>query len=249
MQLRNTFTAGAAIAVLLGAGPAHAVMFDFTGGDADTPDQQAGTIFGEPRGTPTTPLKFSDSGVGLTVRGYDNAATGPTTWEALDRMEQSTIEDDQPDDPAVDGDGRGLGVITDTGDSSLEQINAEEGESMDLIFDTAVSMGAGLDFNSGNHADCPDPGEGPCGRFQLFVDGVDKGVYEALDSTDLGGVTGQRFTFLSLLEDRDDDSQDELSAFYVGGVEATNVPAPTTLALIGAGLLGLGAAARRRARA
>lgn len=217
-----------AIALAMVGGPANAApmaTFDFDGrGGADTPSSTGGTNFGEPIGTPTAPLVFSESGITLTVRGFTGSPIGS-------RTEQDTILDDGP----AEG---GLGVISE-GSSSLEQVNTGAGESIDLIFSETVFL-SDFNFNSGAHNDCPDTGgsEGGCGDVDLFVDGVNAGTFAALDSAP-STIAGNTFTLFASGND---------TAFYVGGLKATvtSVPAPATIGLLGMALAGLAAAVGRR---
>lgn len=232
-NLRKTVKgAFVAVGMLALAGTAHAgpITFTFQDPGADLPTTNSYTTGGECNDTNISgdDLCETESGAGLdySKSGLDLSVTANNTNGDAFLMQD------------LDPENSGLAVISPDDSPSDDQVQVSTGESILFTFGTRVDL-LGFDFNAGNDSNCSSPGnEGPCGDFDLFVDGVLQDNYAAIDDLMFGSaLSGTSFEVAH--------TGPEPGGFAIGSVTAS-VPEPGTLALLGLGLAGLGASYRRR---
>jgi hypothetical protein len=202
----------------------------------------AATIgFGSQGSVSSGVYSFTGSGVTVTGTGYENLISSTITYASPATVVQSS---------------GGLGV-----NSSIDATNNEVdsganpqgsvnyyGEGILFQFSTNVTI-TSIIFGSFDSDDGFDfafaSGNAPTGDFLLQE--VALGTGATVTWTPVGGYTGTHF-LISAVEDSGTTARDN---FYIKGVTfdvaAADVPVPGVLGLLGAGLLGLGLAARRRA--
>lgn len=132
----------------------------------------------------------------------------------------------------------GLGAWSED-DGNDDQTQFNSGESVKFTFDTAVFLSK-IEFNAGNDTNCSTFGsEGPCGFFDLFIDGV---FFANIEAVDLLATTfeGTIFEFVATTAD---------AGFAIAKFNVTEVPIPGALPLLLSGIAGLGFASRRRKKA
>lgn len=134
----------------------------------------------------------------------------------------------------------GLGVLTSGETNSDDQVQSLRSESILFQFSSAVYL-LGMDFNAGADVNCATPGsEGPCGTFNLFVDGAFWAGYNAIDNLVFPSIAGTLFQIVA--------TGPSDGGFAIGSitVDSISVPEPATFALFGAGLLGFAFARKNK---
>lgn len=198
-----------------------------TGTDVCTPGDAAGEAAG---------LSYDVAGVQFTVFGFEDR-DGVVDPVFANRDFATVIQDIEPGNS-------GLGVLS-TGElrnGPDDQVQSSAGES--LFFDFSATGNpvrlSNFDFNAGADRNCANPGgEGPCGLFDLYIDGVL--AFAGLTAVDnvLGGWIGTTFEFVA------NDPTDP-SGFVIAAFDVQEVPIPGALPLLLSGIAGLGFAARRK---
>lgn len=229
-KLLASAAAGLALAAMTGAAHAAAVTIVFQNPGADTPVSGNFTTGGTCNG-------ISISGADLCTvddaLGFDYAKDFATlNVTALNGSGvTSLIQDLAPTNS-------GLGVLSPGESSSDDQVQLSTNESLLFDFGTDVFL-LGIDFNAGADRDCATPGgEGPCGTFDLFVDGSLFGSYTALDDMVFSSIEGSLFEVVA--------TGPLNGGFSIGSITVGEVPVPGAAILLLSGVAGLGAASRRR---
>ena len=178
-MLRTLFVVLASSVALVGHGHATTFIFEGNGGQFDTPTgniaQDCGSI-GVDLCTDDDSLGFSylKDSIGFTVTGFadGNVAT--------------IVQDILPDNS-------GLGVLSEENDVD-DQTQSDASEVIEFVFTQVVNL-FDIEFNAGNDVNCSSPGaEGPCGDFDLFIDGALFGSFGAVDLL-ANSFTGTSFRF------------------------------------------------------
>lgn len=236
MQTLRYMAAALAAAGLM-AVPANATTFVFKGdGGYDAPlanSQACATV------SPIQDLctivhadgfSYSKDGVNFTATAY---AGVDGLADADDAHATRLIQDLSPSDS-------GLGAFSEAGSINDDQTQFESKEAISFVFDHDVHV-TDVEFNAGGDTNCSTFGdEGPCGSFQLFIDGVDFGVIVAQDLIASLGI-GQAFLLIAL-----DMPNEVAGGFTIAQFTVSEVPVPAALPLLLSGLAGLGFASRRR---
>jgi len=209
------------------AAPANATTFIFKSGGAflDTPTgnvaMDCGTI-GADLCTDDDSLGFtySKSGTEFTATAY--------VYDGMDREAVQLIQDISPENS-------GLAALSEM-DPAQDQTQFDSMEAVEFVFNSAVFL-TNIEFNAGDDNDCSGPNaEGPCGDFDLFIDGAYFATITAVDLlTDV--FFGTIFEFRAVTEG---------AGFTIAQFEVSDVPIPGAIPLLLSGLAGLGFAARRR---
>lgn len=222
--------AATAAAAFVSLAAAHATTFVFKGdGNNVTPLGGAGVDYAQNCGTNGVDycstgsheagLDYSLDGIGLKVLA---TAGGEAT---------RVIQDVFPGDS-------GLGAFSES-NSNDDQTQADTNEAIEFIFDRVVSLSQ-VEFNAGGDINCSSYGsEGPCGDFNLTIDGVFMGAVAAADSLAFLG-TGMHF----VLEAITAGAGFTIAQFTTDDIQS--IPAPAALPLLFSGLMGLAFATRRR---
>jgi hypothetical protein len=208
--------------------PANAATFIFKSGDVflDTPTgnvaMDCGTIGADLcTDVDANGFQYSKDGIGFTATAY--------TYDGMDREATQLIQDISPANS-------GLAALSEM-DASQDQTQFDSMESIEFVFDAAVFL-TNIEFNSGGDRDCSAASqpEGPCGFFELWIDGSLEGTFEAVDllATVFFGTT---FEFRAVTPG---------AGFTIAQFEVSDVPLPGALPLLLAGLAGLGFASRRK---
>jgi hypothetical protein len=211
------------------AGAANATTFVFKGdGNNVTPLGSEGADYVRDCGTvgadycsadPDAGLEYTLDGIGLTVRAL---AEGAST---------RLIQDVSPGDS-------GLGAYSEN-TAEDDQTQFDAAEAIEFSFDRFVSL-TDVEFNAGGDRNCSIFGpEGPCGMFNLTIDGVFIGAIAAVDNI---AFLGAGLTFL--LEAITEGAGFTIAQFTASDV--SDVPVPAAFPLLAAGLAGLGFAYRRK---
>ena len=134
----------------------------------------------------------------------------------------------------------GLGAFSEE-NSSDDQTQADSNEAIELLFSESVAL-TDVEFNAGGDTNCSTYGsEGPCGMFNLTIDGVFIGSLTATDSLAYLG-TGMHFIIEAITE----GAGFTIAKFTALSDDVEAIPTPAALPLLLSGLLGLGFATRRR---
>ncbi|WP_425408948.1 hypothetical protein [Hyphococcus sp.] len=225
-MLAAAFTAAGLLAA-----PANATTFIFKSGGAflDSPTgnvaMDCGTV-GADLCTDVDALGFnySKDGVNFNATAYKYT---DNTYSARDAT--LLIQDISPENS-------GLGALSEGGIRD-DQTQFGSLEAIEFIFDSQVSI-TNFEFNAGDDNDCSGPqGEGPCGDFDLWIDGMYFATITAVDFlTDI--FTGTIFEFRAITPN---------AGFNIAQFEViTETPIPGAIPLLLSGLAGLGLASRRR---
>ena len=229
--------ASAVVAAGLMAAPANATTFIFKSGagSIDTPigDVNVANNCGSV-GTdlctddPAAGFRYGKDGVFFTAFGRTSVDKGADD----DGVAAVLIQDIQPNNS-------GLGVFSPGEGNSDDQIQFDTGESVVFDFSETGSVVAisDIEFNAGADRDCSNPGgEGPCGFFALYIDGVLATTLEAMDNVP-GAFVGEIFEFVALTDG---------AGFTIAQFTVSEVPIPGALPLLLSGIAGLGFATRRK---
>ncbi len=229
MATLRIFAAAIAAAGFMAA-PANATTFIFKSGGAflDTPTgnvaMDCGTV-GTDLCTDTDAdgFTYSKGGIEFTATAYTYTDDTFSSRSAAQLM-QDIIPDNS-----------GLAALSEK-DGAEDQTQFDSLESVEFVFDTAVFL-SNIEFNAGDDADCSGPNaEGPCGFFDLIIDGSYFDTIEAVDllTTVFFGTT---FEFRSVTAG---------AGFTIAQFEVSEVPIPGAIPLLLSGLAGLGFASRRK---
>ena len=237
------YMAAALAAAGLMAAPANATTFTFKGentGNNVTPEDNFVSC------ATTNPLQdlcTDDHVEGFTYVKGDltlDVTTFANVDESLDNLTDANatrlIQDRSPSDS-------GLGAFGVGESSSDDQTQFEKGEAIKFVFSEIVTV-TDVEFNRGGDTDCTPYGggsEGPCGNFDLYIDGAYKGEYTAINLISVLG-RGLEFVLIAI----DDPQFDLAGGFTIAELKASVVPVPAALPLLLSGLAGLGFASRRR---
>lgn len=208
------------------AGAANATTFVFKGdGNNVVPLGADGTDYVRNCGTvgadycsaePEAGLQYSLDGIGLAVRALANGAA------------TRVIQDIEPGDS-------GLGAYSEN-TAVDDQTQFDSAEAIEFTFDRQVSL-TDVEFNAGGDVNCSSFGsEGPCGSFNLTIDGVFIGAIAAIDNI---AFLGAGVTFLL-------EAITEGAGFTIAQFTVSDVPIPGAFPLLAAGLAGLGFSYRRK---
>lgn len=228
MKKLLTLTAAAAAAAFAMTSAAGAATFVFKGDGLNaTPLGVPGVDF-EAGCASAQDFCSIDHSAGL---NYSVGGLGVNVTALADNQATRLIQDVFPSDS-------GLGAWSeDDGDDDQTQFNS--GESVKFTFDTAVFL-SNIEFNAGNDTNCSTFGsEGPCGFFDLIIDGV---FFANIEAVDLLATTfeGTIFEFVATTAD---------AGFAIAKFDVREVPVPGALPLLLSGIAGLGFASRRRKKA
>lgn len=230
-------SAAAAVGLAVSAGVAHAspVTIVFQNPGADTPVsgnfQSTGTCNGINVSGPD--LCTVDNALGFDyAKGFANLNV--TAIITTDNSFTALLQDLAPTNS-------GLAALTVGEGSSDDQVQVSSNEALVFDFGTEVHVHR-IDFNAGADRNCDNPGsEGPCGEFELIIDGNTLGTMVAEDNKNFGTLMGQVF------EIRATDPLD--GGFTIGSITVSETPLPAGGVLLLSGLGGLGFARRRKAQA
>ncbi|WDI30221.1 hypothetical protein PUV54_09635 [Hyphococcus flavus] len=223
--------AAAVAATFLVAAPANATTFIFKSGGAflDMPTgnvaMDCGTVGADLcTDNDANGFAYSKEGIGFTATAYtytDNTFSS--------RNATQLIQDISPQNS-------GLAALSEM-DDTQDQTQLDSLEAVEFVFDAAVYL-TNIEFNSGADRDCgaADQPEGPCGFFELYIDGALEGTFEAVDLLTMV-FFGETFEFRAITPN---------AGFTIAQFEVSNVPIPGALPLLLSGLAGLGFAARRK---
>ena len=232
------YMAAALAAAGLMAVPANATTFVFKGdGNNVTPtnvgnvDATCATTYGGP-GTEdlctinhAEGFNYSLDGINLNVTAYEDVESK----DDIDSLHATRlIQDRFPIDS-------GLGAWSE-GSINDDQTQFDSKEAIRFLFEDVVAL-TDVEFNAGGDTDCSNPGlEGPCGSFELYVDGLFMGVIAAVDNNAHLG-NGMEFLLIAVTD---------AAGFTIAQFTVSEVPVPAALPLLLSGLAGLGFASRRR---
>lgn len=252
-KLLISAVAGLSALAMAGAAHASSVTFTFQNPDADMPTGNfdvGNTIGKKCNGISISggDLCVSDDELGLTyadVSGLTVTATGYYRPDANspDKVVTSVMQDLQPADS-------GLAVISPLDKSgSDDQIQNSSRESLVFTFSNYVSFDF-IDLNAGNDNPCSKPNskEGPCGSFDIIVDGVttytfnNGGSGTEGDNIDLGGLVGMAFEIVPT-------DPATPSGFAIGSITVSEMPIPGAAVFLLSGLAGIGFNSSRRRQA
>ena len=209
--------------------PANAATFIFKSGGAflDTPTgnvaMDCGTVGADLcTDNDAAGFQYSKDGVTFTATAY--------TYDGMDREATQLIQDISPANS-------GLAALSEM-DDTQDQTQFDSMEAIEFVFDAAVFL-TNIEFNAGDDNDCSGPQtEGPCGFFDLYIDGA---FFDTIEAVDLLTTVffGTIFEFRAVTPG---------AGFTIAQFEVSvnEVPIPGALPLLLAGLAGLGFASRRR---
>ena len=240
MKLSVLFAAGA-MAALASTAASASTTFVFQNPDADTPD-----------GNFTTGGTCNDINISMQdlcvvddAAGFDYEVDGVNlNVTAGGDNDPTLLQDLAPRNS-------GLAVLSDGEGSGDDQVQMDNNESLTFTFGGlgAIFELEEIDFNAGNDVDCsvdPVGSEGGCDQFELVVDGMSLGVFDALDNFDVAAmvgmvVMGRVFEIIAATPGN--------FGFAIGSITVSQVPVPAALPLLLSGIAGLGFASRRRRKA
>ncbi len=241
MKRRILKTAVGVISLTLaGAVTADEIYFQFENPGAVTPD-----------GTDGVDFNVTNTCNGVNISSTDICETGSGLTYTVDGQSVTVTGNNSDGDGLLMQDlwprNSGLAVVSPGEAGRDDQVQADEGEFVLFDFGRIVEL-LSIDFNAGNDRDCVNANttEGPCGSFELYIDGVmvDLGSIfgsdEATDDIIFGGLFGTVFRIVAT-----GTGKDEPSGFAIGSIKIS-VPTPGAAILLLSGLAGLGLARRRR---
>ncbi len=219
------------VLAIAGAAQASEVTFTFENPNADMPNGNF-TTGGKCNGVSISSIDLCtiDENLGLTYtkNGIDLTAKAFNADGITDLMVDLA--------PHTSG----LAIVS-PGEASWEdQIQEEAGEAVLFEFKNQVSLEA-MDFNAGADRECSDSGgEGPCGTFDLYVDGKFLSEFTAMDDMVFNSIIGSSFKFVAT---------DPNGGFAIASMTVAETPIPGAAALLLSGLAGLGFNGSRRRKA
>ena len=139
----------------------------------------------------------------------------------------------------LDPNNSGLAVLTPGENSSDDQIQPGRNEAITFSFNSDLWL-TGIDFNAGGDTNCATPNvEGPCGTFELYVDGI-----MMLATTALDDMTFGLQYFGSVFEIR---ATGDLGTGFTIGAITVETPLPAAGWFMLSGLAAFAAGRRRKA--
>ena len=230
--MRKFIAAAFACAALTGAAEAAPVTFIFQNPNADLPDAGNYTTGGSCNG-------ISISGGDLCAVNQSLGLHYAKDWAGVKAVGGSAGDFALMQDlsPANSG----LAVLTEGETNSDDQVQSARAESIEFTFDGIVELLA-IDFNAGADRNCASPGnEGPCGTFDLIVDGVLVGDdLTAIDDMMFGAIVGKVFNIVATGPDH--------GGFAIGSITVAQVPVPGAAFLLLSGIAGMSFASRKKKR-
>jgi hypothetical protein len=223
--------AATALAASFSFGAANATTFVFKGdGNNVTPLGSEGVDFEKNCGSVGT--DFCSTGDHEDGLNYSLDGIGLKVIATADGEATRVIQDIYPGDS-------GLGAYSEN-NMTDDQTQADSTEALEFYFDSEVSR-TDVEFNAGGDVSCSSFGsEGPCGDFNLTIDGVFMGALTATDNIAFLG-TGMHFVLQAITA----GAGFTIAQFTIPD-DVQAVPTPAALPLLLSGILGLGFASRRR---
>lgn len=229
-KLLATAAATLAVSAIAGAANAAPVTYIFQNPGADTPVSGNFTTGGQCHGINISgpDLCSIDNALGF---DYDKGGISVNVTALNFAGAASLVQDLSPENS-------GLAVLSPGEGPSDDQVQLSTAEALEFDFAMPVFL-QGIDFNAGADRNCATPGkEGPCGTFDLFVDGSLFGSYTAMDDMLFPNIVGSLFRVVATgpLD----------GGFTIGSLTVSEVPVPAAGLLLLTGAAGLGFGSRRK---
>lgn len=229
------YMAAALAAAGLMMAPASATTFVFKGsGNNVTPDNVANVDATCATLNPLADFCTIDHAEGFdySLGGTDVNVTAYASVSGLGDVDAAhaarLIQDRSPADS-------GLGAWSESSIND-DQTQFDAMEAIRFVFDSVVNL-TDVEFNAGGDTNCSNFGsEGPCGDFDLYIDGAFIATITAVDMIASLG-TGMEFVLIAVTQG---------AGFTIAQFTVNEVPVPAALPLLLSGLAGLGFASRRR---